>query len=203
MSLSTLIRPEAARQVQFSGVAGDIIDALMVRTGGERLAPPPIGDTAGEYDGFRDDHSKHELGRLCANGLVHSLGLRADQLAHCASWLGSADEFVAYYCTEALAGLRQRDERKSSSGEWADQVRPDDTDDELEPAVAPIAGQIPESVLEWLERLLFGAKANYAAEYALAVCCGLVMPDDPGTEWARKARSKVDAMHRASLRVAS
>lgn len=199
MSLSTLIRPDAARQVQFSGVAGDIIDALMVRTNGERLAPPPAGDVAAEYDGYRDDHSKHELRRLCANGLVHSLGLRADQLAHVADWDGGADEFVAFYCTEALAGLRQRDERKSSAGEWADRVRPDD---ECEQA-GTVAGEIPESVLEWLERLLFGAKANYAAEYALAVCCAQVMPDDPGTEWARKARSKVDAMHRASLRVAS
>lgn len=58
----------------------------------------------------------------------------------------------------------------------------------------PVAGELPAPVVEWLGQLVYTPKRDYAAEYAAARIAGAELPDDPGTDWARKARQKVDRL---------
>jgi hypothetical protein len=182
--------------VSTAGTIDDTIDALMVRTNGERLAPPSSSAKAhagGEYDAYTDYVSRRDMRRLVAAGLVSSHGMQADQLAHQCGWEGTADTFVAWYLGEALKGLDIRRSHRDGKS-WADQVEPDP--EELEPAAGTVSGDLPGAVLEYLLRLVFGQKADYAAEYAYHVCQGAPCPQDPGTDWARKARSKIDSLTR-------
>lgn len=63
----------------------------------------------------------------------------------------------------------------------------------VEPVAAPRA-DLPSDVAEWLERLVFAAKRDYAEAYARHRCQGFPAPADPGTEWAHKARRGVDRL---------
>lgn len=172
-----------------SGVAVDIIDALMYRTTGEVLSTP-AGATGGEYDCWPELVDRRGMRRLVAAGLVSRLhGLPADRLAEVAGWDGTPDTFVAWYLGQALAGLDARADRRSGTP-WECQERPaDDTP-------GTVGGELPACVLEYLDRLVFGDKLTYAAGYAWHLWDHTPTPADPGTEWAGKVRHKLDAMHR-------
>lgn len=65
--------------------------------------------------------------------------------------------------------------------------------------VVEIRGDLPEAIEEWLARLVFGPKCDYARAYAAAIVTGSQFPVDPGTDWARKARVKVDRLARQQV----
>jgi hypothetical protein len=78
---------------------------------------------------------------------------------------------------------------------------------EIEEALAPVAMPSPvvaapvasgttwpAAVVDYLARLVFEPKQLYAAAVALAMIEGGPMPEDPGTEWAEKARRKLDRL---------
>lgn len=176
-------------QVVEAGRADDLIDALMARTGGEVLAPPNAlarAQRGGEYDCYHDHVSRRDLRRLVAGGLVSVHGMQADRLAHRVGWEGSADTFVAWYLREALRGLDVRLERREGR-DWADQAEPDGPT-----CTGGGLGDLPQAVTDYLLRLVYGDKATYAAEYAYHRVHGAPCPVDPGTDWARKARGKID-----------
>lgn len=49
---------------------------------------------------------------------------------------------------------------------------------------------LPAAVEEWLGRLVFGPKADYARAYVAHLLSGAPAPEDPGAEWAEKARKR-------------
>ena len=174
-------------RVATTGHPSDIVDALMVRTRGEVLATPAHA-TGGEYDCWPELVDRCTMRRLIASGLVSAAhGVPADRLADVAGWDGTPDTFVAWYLAEAVAGLDARKARRSGDA-WEDRCEPEPETDE------PAA--LPGDVLEYLLRLVFGAKADYAAAYAWHLWHGAAAPADPGTDWAAKARHKLDGMHR-------
>lgn len=64
---------------------------------------------------------------------------------------------------------------------------------EIEEAMAPAHGSAwPESVVEYLARLVFEPKRQYATELAAHLLDGADAPADPGTEWAVKVRTKFE-----------
>lgn len=160
-----------------SGAAFDIIDALVDRCHGERLAPP-AGTDGGEYDFYRSKVTSGQVKRLSAAGLISSRGRRADVLADLAGWDGDVSAFVEWYVSEGLAGLDQRAERRSGDS-WETQQRPD---------------ELPTVISIYLGRLVHEPKREYAEQYAEHVLNGGPCPADPGTEWAHKARAKVDRL---------
>jgi hypothetical protein len=192
-------------QVSTAGTGWDIVDELHRRCGFEALRGSATGTghdgstlvpaIGGEYDHLTSGQlSTRDRRRLTSAGLLSPGGLAADQLADVAGWTGTADEFVAWYCAEGLAGLDQRAAARSGDS-WETRERPaDETDTAPDPA--PADGDLPAPVLEYLCRLVFGDKADYAAAYAYAVHRGGPAPADPGTDWARKARTRIDSITR-------
>lgn len=165
----------------------DIIDALIDRCGGERLAPP-AGADGGEYDYLTEGKvTSGQVRRLSAAGLISPRGRRADVLADLAGWDGDVSSFVEWYVRQGLAGLDQRRERRTGD-EWATQERPDD-------------GTWPVLLVEYFDRLVFTAKRTYAEQYAAHLLHGAPLPVDPGSEWAHKARAKVDRLVRLLAKV--
>ncbi len=71
---------------------------------------------------------------------------------------------------------------------------------ELAPAAATAApaaaaprqtgGALPAAATEWLDRLVFAEKRDYAAAYLAHLVAAAPAPVDPGTEWADKARRR-------------
>ena len=61
-----------------------------------------------------------------------------------------------------------------------------------EPARTP--GVFPEPIADFLARLVYETKREYATAYAAHRCHGTPLPADPGTDWAMKARVKVDRL---------
>lgn len=175
-----------------SGDPADLIDELVRTCQGARLAVPT--STVGEGDWLRDHLSKRDRRRLTTAGLLSPHGIAPDQLAHLAGWTGDASGFTEWYCTEGLRGLDQRADRRNGQA-WECQTEP-----EPDEADTVATGELPGAVLEYLVRLVFGEKADYAAAYALHVWTGTECPTDPGTDWAGKARHKLDALHRRGQR---
>lgn len=164
----------------YSHDTADPIDRLLGLTGGDVLAPPPanLPRSAGEYDAYRL-MSRRDIRRLTAGGFLSSEhGLQPDVLAHMAKSDLSADDFVAWYCDEALRGMDWRATARQGTT-WETRDRSID---------------LPSTVVDYLARLVFPDKADYAAEYAYAAWGGWPMPTDPGTGWACKARAKIDAL---------
>lgn len=60
--------------------------------------------------------------------------------------------------------------------------------------VMPQTITIPVNIQTWLSTLVFEPKRTYATKYATAKLAGKRGPADPGTEWAKKARTRVDEM---------
>lgn len=177
-------------RVTTTGHADDLVDDLIARCGGEVLAP--AGRRAGgEYDLLTDGHvSRTDMRRLVAAGLISPHGVPADVLADRFGWQGDAGSFVDHYVATSLAGLAARRDRREGCS-WVDQVEPDPED---EPA-GPMTGTVRDLTgpcLDYLSRLVYGPKRDYASCYAMAVCGHCEMPPDPGAEWAGKARRKVD-----------
>lgn len=65
---------------------------------------------------------------------------------------------------------------------------------------AESAGPLPATIAEYLSRLVYEPKRAYAEAYALHVLFGTERPADPGTEWADKARAKVNRLARSLAR---
>lgn len=189
----------AAPSPALTGDPADPIDALLVRTRGEVLST--VRADGGEWDYVTDGHvSRRDWQRLVGARLVSRDGLAPDVLADWFGWEGEASGFVEHYVSTCLAGLAWRADRRAGC-RWEDQVRPDD--DELEPPTAPDVhgcAELPEPVVEYLMRLVFGAKADYAAAYAEHVFLSGPLPADPGAEWAGRVRHKVDALARRWVR---
>ena len=172
--------------------ADDLIDALLTRTRGEVLY---VTGDGGECDFVRAGHvTVRDMQRLRAGGLVSSHGIEADRLAMVYGWEGDCSAFVEHWVCQGLAGLRARRERREG-GAWSDS--PDDP--ELAgPVLSPT--ELPIPLVEYLGRLVFGLKADYAAEYAYHLVHGEPCPADPGTDWARKARGRVDWYLRSAVK---
>ena len=171
-----------------TGSPADIVDALLSRTAGEVLAPP-AGCTGGEYDCWPELVDRRTMRRLVAAGLVSSHGIPADRLADIAGWDGTPDTFVTWYLDEAIAGLDARHAGRDGTA-WHEQPEP-----EPEPE-GPCTVALPDEVVDYLLRLVYGTKLDYASEYAWHLWQGAPAPADPGTDWAGKARHKLEAMHR-------
>lgn len=173
-----------------TGHPDDLVDDLIARCGGEVLAP--AGKRAGgEYDLLTDGHvTRTDMRRLVASGLVSPHGVPADVLADRFGWQGDAGSFVDHYVSTSLAGLAARRERRQGDS-WVDQVRPDEDEEPAESMTGTVR-DLTGPCLDYLSRLVYGPKRDYASCYAMAVCGHCPMPDDPGTEWAGKARRKVD-----------
>lgn len=201
------------RAVILTGDPADPIDAMLHRSHGEVLRPPPVGDyRGGEYDHVREGHvSTRDRRRMASAGLVSAGGLPADVLCDRCQFDGDASTFVEWWYAQGLKGLDHRAAARNGT-RWEDRTRPDPDDDDgdawadyvrPDPATpAPCqtgtvtaSGPVP-GLAAYLERLVFAEKLTYAAAYAAHVTDGAPCPDDPGTEWARKARSKVDALVR-------
>lgn len=60
--------------------------------------------------------------------------------------------------------------------------------------IAPAAGTWSDPVVEYLERLVFAPKRDYAAAWAAFLFDGAARPADPGTLWAEKVRAKFDRL---------
>lgn len=56
--------------------------------------------------------------------------------------------------------------------------------------VEPLHAALPAHVEEWIGRLVYQPKADYARAYAEHVLCGRKAPADPGAEWADKVRRR-------------
>ena len=178
-----------------AGTGTDVLDAVVTRCAGEPLRIDNVGD-GGETDHLYNGLvSSRDVRRLRAAGLVSNrAGLYADQLAEVAAWTGTADEFVSWYCDSCITGLDMRADLRSGTA-WHERERPDD--DELEPTDTVVT--LPFPMLEYLMRLVHAPKAAYAGAYAYHLVHGHPCPADPGTEWADKARRKLDALHRRGV----
>lgn len=178
-----------------AGTGTDILDAVVTRCAGEPLRIDNVGD-GGETDHLHNGQvSARDVRRLRAAGLVSNrAGLYADQLAEVAGWTGTADEFVSWYCDSCITGLDMRAEARTGIA-WHEQERPDDD----APEQTGTVGTLPFPILEYLMRLVHAPKAEYAGAYAYHIVHGHPCPADPGTEWADKARRKLDALHRRGV----
>ena len=58
------------------------------------------------------------------------------------------------------------------------------------------ASTLPVKVEEWLDRLVYAPKADYARAYATHLLTGAPAPSDPGAEWAGKARARLERIVR-------
>lgn len=185
-----------------TGRADDIIDALLARTHGNVLAPPStVRNGGGEYDAWCD-LNRRDVRRLVAAGLLRRGGMQADRLAHECDWQGNADEFVAWYVSEALRGLDARAELRAGDA-WADRERPDDdesfdagneTGDGIQHAPT-----LPEPLCAYLRRLQYDRKRQYAAAVILAMHDGSPIPTC-AAEWAPRVVSKVIRYYRKAPR---
>ena len=180
-----------------SGTGSDVLDMVHDRCAGEILRVDDVGK-GGETDYLAAGHVRpRDMKRLRAAGLVsNTRGCRADVLAHVAGWTGTADEFLTWYVETCIQGLKARAESREGRA-WHELERPvDDEPADVAPEYGAPADVLPEPVCEYLMRLVHGPKADYASAYAYHVVHGHPAPDDPGTEWAIKARRKVDALVR-------
>jgi hypothetical protein len=190
-------------RVALTGDPSDRIDAMMHRSHGEVLAPRDARAKrleGGEYDAL-EQVSRGDLRRLTAAGLYSSRhGLPADVLAHRCDFDGSADEFVAWWVREGVAGLEDRASRREGEA-WHELERPEDSWHELEALEARErleGGALPDALAAYLGRLIFDEKATYAAAYVAHVVEGATCPTDPGTGWALKVRRRVDSLARVA-----
>lgn len=181
-----------------AGTGTDVLDMVHARCRGDILRVNNVG-LGGETDYLASGQvSARDMRRLRAAGLVsHTRGCWADDLALIAGWDGTADTFVTWYFESCLAGLAQRADGRTGTA-WEDRQEP--TPDDYDPT-GTVAGDLPAAIVEYLLRLVFGEKADYAAAYAYHVCTGAPCPDDPGTDWARKARNKVESLARKADRM--
>lgn len=63
------------------------------------------------------------------------------------------------------------------------------------PAAAP-AGELPAWATEYLGRLVYAAKRDYAEAWLRHVLHGAPEPADPGRDWARKVRDRVERLRK-------
>lgn len=91
----------------------------------------------------------------------------------------NADEFGAWYVSEALAAMDERCE--------VERVEPDPAD------------SLPACVVEYLARLVYLPKREYAAAFARFVWCGAPVPElttaEDRPEWCGKVEAKLDRMY--------
>jgi hypothetical protein len=160
-------------QVAWSGQPDDVIDALMIRLNGNVMRPP---SDAGEGDGYRQACTRRAKRRLTAAGLLDADGVPADVLADMYGWQRGADEFAVWYVAECVRGLDIRDARRRGSS-WAERPEP-----------APAA--LPESLVDYLNRLLCERKRQYAAAVTLAIVEGAPIPAS-SERWAEQVIAKV------------
>ena len=200
------------RPPMLSGDASDPIDRLMAVTCGEVLQLPGDECSGGEYDSFAAGAvSARVRRRLAGARLVSSHGgLRADELQQVAELrlpqLGgmNADEFVAWYVAECVAGLDHRAAGRDGV-RWEDQTEPDPDDYEppvsvhrapssssvdLGPGVAPCADDAlsipgaPGWFVAWVLRTVHPPKVALLAELGRWAWANGPLPVLPGDAWA-------------------
>lgn len=82
-------------------------------------------------------------------------------------------------------------------------VVPDVAPEAASVAVSGCAGELPAWAVEWLGRLVYGAKRDWCAAYVAHLVHGAPAPADvEGAAWCTKARKRADWLHRAATAAA-
>lgn len=165
--------------------AADPIDRLMSLTHDQVLRFVPTD--GGEMDSLAQVPTSVRRS-LASARLVSAGGLRADVLLHevqgsaqCPSELVNAnpDQFVSWYVAECVAGLEFRKVAREGGTVWHEQTEPEPW---------------PAELVEWLERLVYGAKVELLGELAAWRFDGAPCPTIPDTEWATKMVRKFERL---------